>query len=347
MMFARPPRFWSARRSLAGFLLAPIGEVVGQITLRRMAQPGEVVPVVVICIGNPTVGGSGKTPTVIATLTRLIEREAKPFALLRGHGGEEIGPLLVDPAVHDAQTVGDEALLLAAIAPTIVSHDRVAGARYAVTLGATHVVMDDGFQNPSIVKNASLLVVDSEAGIGNGRIIPAGPLRAPFRAQLDLADALLVIGSGEAVDKLPKGKKPVMRGRLVPDPDEASLLDGRRVLAFAGIGRPEKFFDTLREIGAQVMEERAFPDHHPYSVPEIQWLVDRAFEEDLELVTTVKDMARLSGPAFAEAREVIRTLSVRLELDLPIELDVLIEKAEVRALATPSHEPEEEEEGAV
>lgn len=334
MIFARAPRFWSVPRSLAGTLLSPIGNMVGRITLRRMEQPGVIVPVVVICIGNPTVGGSGKTPTVIAVLKRLIEREARPFALLRGHGGEEVGPLVVDPAVHDAGTVGDEALLLAETAPTIVSHDRVAGAKLAVSLGATHVVMDDGFQNPSIVKNASLLVVDGTAGIGNGRIIPAGPLRAPFREQLDFADALLLVGSGDAGEKLPVGKKPVLHGKLVPDADAVQWLDGRRVLAFAGIGQPDKFFSLLEEIGATVTEKYAFADHHPYSVADIQKLVDRAYELDLELVTTDKDKVRLSSAAFADVRDYIRTLPVHMEFDMPVELDILIEKAEVRAVAS-------------
>ncbi len=330
MIFARAPRFWSAPQSLAGTLLAPFGSVVGAITLRRMARPGTGVPVVVICVGNPTVGGSGKTPTALAVLARLKARGARPFALLRGHGGREAGPLIVDPALHDAGAVGDEALLLAQAAPTIISRDRVAGARLALDSGASHVVMDDGFQNPSLVKDAAVLVLDGAAGIGNGRVLPAGPLRAPFADQLDQADALLVVGPGAA---LPSAGKPLLRARLLPDPTVADALRGQKLLAFAGIGRPEKFFATLRDIGAILVETRAFPDHHAYTLADIQRLLEQAFVGNLRLVTTTKDMARLSPPDFAEARRYIHVLPVRLELDDMGMLDRLIDLAEARAAA--------------
>ncbi|WP_338023412.1 tetraacyldisaccharide 4'-kinase [Aquabacter spiritensis] len=317
---------------MAGTLLAPIGALIGRITLARMGKTGARVPATVICIGNPTVGGAGKTPTAILVLERLAARGARPFALLRGHGGREAGPLLV--AGHDAAAVGDEAVLLAAAAPTIVARDRAAGARLAVSLGASHIVMDDGFQNPALEKDAALLVVDGEAGLGNGRVLPAGPLRAPYAAQRRRADALLVIGDGSAGDLLARGDGLVLRGRLVPRPGGAEALAGRRLLAFAGIGRPEKFFTSLRAIGCDLVETRAFPDHYPYTLADIQGLLERAVARDLRIVTTAKDFVRLSGPAFAEARAHIHVLPVGLVLEQEAGLDRLIDAAEARRAET-------------
>ncbi len=317
-MFARAPAFWSHPHSLPGRLLAPIGWIVGAITLRRMATPGIAMDVPVICIGNPTVGGAGKTPTALALLAQLKARGDTPFALLRGHGGREAGPLLVDLARHDAAAVGDEALLLAQAAPTVVSRDRVAGARLAVARGASHIVMDDGFQNPSLHKDAAVLVVDGAAGLGNRQVLPAGPLRAPFPAQAARADALLIIGTGAAgaqVAARAAGQIHVLRGHLVADADDAAALAGRRILAFAGIGRPEKFFDSLRDLNLDVAACRAFPDHHPYTPADLSALQRDARAGGLSLVTTAKDAARLQAPNFADARAQVQVLRVGLELD--------------------------------
>ncbi|MEP9366848.1 tetraacyldisaccharide 4'-kinase [Xanthobacter sp. VNH20] len=333
-MFARAPAFWSHPRSLAGLLLAPVGWIVGAVTLRRMAQPGVAVDVPVICVGNPTVGGAGKTPTALALLGRLKARGATPFALLRGHGGREAGPLLVDLARHDAAAVGDEALLLAQAAPTVVSRDRVAGARLAVAQGASHIVMDDGFQNPSLHKDAALLVVDSAAGLGNGHVLPAGPLRAPFLAQAARADALLVIGPGEAgkaVAAQAVGRLEVLRGKLVADAEDAAALAGRRVFAFAGIGRPDKFFRTLRDLELDVVESQAFPDHHPYTPADLSTLHREAEAGGLCLVTTAKDAARLGAQGFDAVRAHVRVLRVGLELDGAQSFDALIALAQTRA----------------
>ncbi|OYX11423.1 MAG: tetraacyldisaccharide 4'-kinase [Rhizobiales bacterium 32-66-8] len=332
-MFARAPSFWSAPGHFAATLLSPLGALVGAVTLHRMTKAGGAVPAVVICIGNPTVGGAGKTPTARALLKVLIARGARPFALLRGHGGREAGPLRVDPARHDAAAVGDEALLLAEVAPTIVARDRRAGAQLAVSSGASHIVMDDGFQNPSLLKDASLLVVDGSAGIGNGRVLPAGPLRAPLLPQVARADAVLVIGTGAAgaaVARAVAGTCPVLHGRIAP---EDTRLAGARVLAFAGIGRPEKFFTSLREIGARVEIARAFPDHHPYAASEIAALLAQADASGVQAVTTTKDFARLTGPAFQALRPRIATLPVSLALDAPETFAALIETAEARAQA--------------
>ncbi|MEP9352360.1 tetraacyldisaccharide 4'-kinase [Xanthobacter sp. KR7-65] len=334
----RAPAFWWREPGLASALLSPIGAVVGAVAARRMTQAGGIVEVPVLCIGNPTVGGAGKTPTAIALLQRLIAAGHRPFALLRGHGGTARGPLRVDPAVHGAREVGDEALLLACVAPTIVAGgDRLGGARLAVAAGATHVVMDDGFQNPSLAKDASLLVIDGAVGIGNGAVTPAGPLRAPLAPQLARADAVLVVGEGKAGDAVAGAARAagvaVLHGRLVPDGDAvASLRDGPLV-AFAGIGRPEKFFATLEAEGLALGTRHAFPDHHPYRVEEIAHLAAEAERGGARLVTTQKDMARLSGPAFAALRGRIATLPVTLVLSEEAGLGGLIARAEARRAA--------------
>ena len=313
-MFAQAPRFWSVPGSLAGVLLSPLGALIGAVTVHRMGQPGEAIGLPVICIGNPTVGGTGKTPTAIALLNALTARGARPFALLRGHGGREAGPLRVNLDRHGPADVGDEALLLARHAPTIVSRDRPAGARLALAEGATHVVMDDGFQNPSLVKDASLLLVDAAAGIGNGHVLPAGPLRAPLKPQLARADAVLVVGEGIAGLQAARdaGAPTIETGHLVPVARDAQALKGKRVLAFAGIGRPDKFFATLAAAGADVVARQAFPDHHPYGVDEITALVLKARVAGLTPVTTQKDAVRLSGPTFAQIRPDIATLGVEM-----------------------------------
>lgn len=341
MMFSSAPDFWSIPNSFKARLLAPLGSIVSWITLRRMSQSGKRVGAAVICIGNPTVGGAGKTPTVVTFLEHLKRRQARPFALLRGHGGRLYGPVKVDLDKHDVRMVGDEALLLARVAPTIVSRNRLAGAQLAVSLGATHIIMDDGFQSPGLVKNATLLVVDGEAGIGNGLTIPAGPLRARFRDQLERADALLVVGDGQAERSLPTSRrKPILKAQMVPDDDAVQRLRGQRFIAFAGIGRPQKFFDTLQEHGIDVVQQFAFPDHHPYSVAEIFTMVERATFRQMKLVTTAKDYARLQRPAFAAFKDYIEVLPVRMKFDDPTEIDAIIKNAEVRSMLFNPPEPD-------
>ena len=333
-MIGRAPAFWSRPDSLRAALLAPIGALIGRVTLRRMAQQGVAVGVPVICVGNPTVGGAGKTPTSLMILGRLAATGARPFALLRGHGGRLAGPVRVDPALHDAASVGDEALLLAEQAPTIVARDRIAGARMAVIAGATHIIMDDGFQNPSLVKHASLLVIDGDFGVGNGRVLPAGPLRAPLVPQIERADGVLVVGSGLAGEAVgARGRaagKVVLHGRIVPDAATITSLQGHRVLAFAGIGRPEKLAETLAGAGIEVVRLHAFPDHHPYTLSDISGLIAEADAGDLNLVTTTKDMARLGGPDFATLAARITPLPVRMAVTEPAALDGLLALAQTR-----------------
>ncbi|MBX9778327.1 MAG: tetraacyldisaccharide 4'-kinase [Xanthobacteraceae bacterium] len=315
----REPPFWWRQGGVAAALLAPFAAVYGAMAARRMARAGAKASVPVICIGNPTVGGAGKTPTALAVAQMLKAGGEMPVFLSRGYGGQLVGPVRVDPSQHGASDVGDEPLLLARTAPTIVAHDRFAGAQAAAAVGASVIVMDDGFQNPSLAKDVSVLIVDGKRGIGNGRVIPAGPLRAPLLVQLDRAQALVVVGEGELADVLSKARQrtlPVFRARLTPDPSFVASLAGKRVLAFAGIGDPEKFFVTLRNIGVTLAATRRFDDHHRYTRTDVQALCDEAERAGLGLVTTEKDVARMQRDEdVAELAARARALPVTLTFD--------------------------------
>jgi tetraacyldisaccharide 4'-kinase len=285
-----------------------------------MQSPGRNVGVPVICLGNLTVGGSGKTPAALAVGRLLLAAHQHPFFLTRGYGGQTIGPVRVDPATDSAATVGDEPLLLARLAPTIVARDRLEGAKAARRAGATVIVMDDGFQNPALTKELSIVLVDSRRGIGNGRIIPAGPLRAPLEMQIKRAHAVVIVGSDpvpEAVMQcVSRHNTALFHGRLEPDPDTLAALKGSKVLAFAGIADPKKFFTTLAEGGIALAERASFPDHHRYTAAEAQALIARADAGNLILVTTEKDIARLTGDAhLAELAARAGTLPVRLAIE--------------------------------
>jgi tetraacyldisaccharide 4'-kinase len=283
-----------------------------------MGRPGTTAGVPVICIGNFTAGGAGKTPTALMLAGWLRAMGRSPVFLTRGYGGSLAGPVRVEDR-HLSEEVGDEPLLLASSAPTIVSRDRVAGARLAREAGADVIVMDDGLQNPSLVKDLSIAVVDGATGIGNALPLPAGPLRAPMAAQWPAVDAVLILGEGAAGDAVAREAeahgKAVLKGRLVPDAAMAARLRGERVLAFAGIGRPGKFFETLARCGAAVEEARAFPDHHRFSTAEIEALRGEAKRRGLRLVTTEKDAARIAHGG--EARDALASL-----IALPVHLEV-------------------------
>jgi tetraacyldisaccharide 4'-kinase len=246
----------------------------------------------VLCAGNFTLGGAGKTPAAMWLAKMLEYAGEKPFCLSRGYGGSLAGPQRVDPKLDGAAQVGDEALLLARVAPTIVAHDRVAGAEAARVAGATIVVMDDGLQNASLIKDFTLAVADGRRGVGNARVFPAGPLRAPLAAQLAKTDALLVIGDG---DSGVKSDLPIFRGRVAPDAAAVAALKARQVLAFAGIGDPEKFFATAEAAGITVAQRKPFPDHHRFTAEEAADLIMRAEHDGQALLTTEKDRARMTG----------------------------------------------------
>ena len=296
----REPSFWWSAPGTAARVLAPVSAVYGAVTQARLRQRGVRVATPVVCVGNPTVGGAGKTPTALTVARILKEAGERPVFLTRGHGGALAGPIEVDPAHQNAAQVGDEPLLLARVARTIVARARLAGAGRAAAAGASVIVLDDGFQNPSLHKDFSLLVVDGRRGIGNGRVIPGGPLRAPLAAQLARAHALLLVGAplraGRVVEEEARARDlPVLRAHLQPDPKLIAALGRRRVLAFAGIGDPEKFFATLADAGVAVAVTRSFPDHHRYTHAEARALCEEADREGLILVTTEKDLVRLKG----------------------------------------------------
>lgn len=321
----RAPEFWHDDTGrLTPRLLAPLSAVFhAAARLRARATRPWRAPVPVICIGNLTVGGAGKTPTVLALAERLQAAGVRVGCLSRGYGGTLRGPVQVDPARHTAADVGDEPLLLAQAAPSWIARDRKDGARVAIAEGVDVLILDDGLQNPTLVHDIAIVVVDAGYGFGNGRLLPAGPLRQPIAEGLQRAAAVVLIGDdphgvGAALD----AKVPVLRARLVPD-DAARQLQGQTVLAFAGIGRPAKFFATLTALGAEVVRKVEFADHHPYTPDEAMQLVEEAYRLGAVPVTTAKDFVRLPNGS----QRMVTPVRVHLRFDDPGRLDQLLEPA--------------------
>jgi tetraacyldisaccharide 4'-kinase len=311
------PRHWFRppdRPSLLARLLAPLGWLYAAGTARRLRRPGYHPQVPVICVGNLVAGGAGKTPTTLALAQRLAGRGHAVHIVSRGHGGRLQGPVRVDERAHGAGEVGDEPLLLSAFAPVWVAKDRAAGVRAAEAAGAGVILMDDGFQSPAVRASLALVVVDAARGFGNGRCIPAGPLREPVAVGLKRADLVLSIGEEAAQARFDAAwgsmfKVPRLRGHLSP---LAMGMDwaGTRVLAFAGIADPDRFFATLRSLGAVLVRGEALADHASLSDTLMRRLEAEAGAAGAQLVTTEKDAARLS----AEWRTKVLTLVVRLEV---------------------------------
>lgn len=327
----QPPRFWQNPRAHPGIyagLLKPFSKIWEWQTARRIAQGTPTdIGIPVICVGNLNVGGTGKTPTVCAILQRLAEQGVTGHALSRGYGGQLAGPLRVDPQQHSAADVGDEPLLLSAFAPTWIAKNRAEGGILAAKSGAGAVVMDDGFQNPSLKKSVSILVIDAESGFGNGHVLPAGPLREPMQTGLARADLVLSIGPDQAQARLDKTwpeLSAVPRARGILKPLETGMdWQGQRVLAFAGIGRPGKFFATLAGLGADIVASHSFPDHAEYPRALISRLSTEAKAKGLQMVTTEKDSVRLP-PDF---RRNVIAVPVRLELQDWGPLDAALKSA--------------------
>jgi len=292
----KTPSWWYRKTGLLASVLSPLAALYGRIAATRTAKGAPYrsrLPV--ICIGNFTAGGGGKTPTAIAVTTLLKAIGKRPAFLTRGYGGAAKGLIQVGEG-QNAADVGDEPLLLADIAPTFVSAERVAGATAIEATDADVIVMDDGFQNPSLAKDLSLIVVDAASGLGNERVIPAGPLRAPLEGQIAQANALVVVGEGKKADALiaafEKAGKPVLSARMAPncDPRWLGVLP---VIGFAGIARPAKFFATLKANGARLIDSHAYPDHHRFTEKNARRLLKEAEDRSAMLVTTEKDWARL------------------------------------------------------
>lgn len=329
----RAPEFW--RRSPAGVaarILAPLGSVYGAVAAARMARPGARPGLPTICVGGFTAGGDGKTPAALALAALLMKMGERPAFLTRGIGrrrGALGEPFAVDPARHGAREAGDEPLLLARRAPTIVAADRQAAEQSAREIGASVLLLDDGLQSRRLEPDFALAVVDADYGVGNGLCLPAGPLRAPLPRQIAAVDAVLTIGrgeGGEAVAHLARAAgKMLFSARVRPDSRAAARIAGEKVFAFAGIARPAKFSATLREIGAEVAGARWFPDHHVFAAREIAALETEARRLGARLAATEKDAARLGAQAVREAA--IEVVAVELLFENPAQIETALARA--------------------
>jgi tetraacyldisaccharide 4'-kinase len=315
------PAFWYRPAGTLASALAPLGWIYAGTTAWRLAHGSAArLPVPVVCVGNLTAGGAGKTPVVRDLAARLAGRGRTPVILSRGYGGRERGPLKVEPALHDAAAVGDEPLLLAGDAACWIAADRAEGGRAAVKGGADIIVMDDGLQNPDLEQDLRLIVVDGTAGFGNGFAIPAGPLRETLAHGLARAHGLIIVGEDRSgLASAFSGRLPVLAARL--EPGDAGWLSGTRVAALAGIGRPEKFRETLLAAGAEIAAFQAFADHHPYAQSELDAFAAEARRLHAIAVTTEKDWVRLSP----EWRALIRPVKVGLVWQRPAAIESLLD----------------------
>jgi len=312
------PRFWFQPSGIRAALLAPFGLLyrAGGALRRSFATPYRAgVPV--ICVGNIVAGGAGKTPVALAIAELLKRQGGKPVFVSRGYGGNERGPLFVDPDTHSFHDVGDEALLLARAAPCWIGRDRAAAVKTAEAI-ASHIILDDGLQNPTVQPSFSLLVIDGATGLGNGKVIPAGPLRESLHDALKRVDVVVMIG--EDKQKLVAHiQKPVLGAHVITRLPSDFPQD-REFFAFAGIGRPEKFFDSCREAGLTLNGTRPFPDHYPYSPQDLADLTEHSTKRNLQLITTEKDWVRLT-PAF-RSQTVVLPVELLFE-DAPVLLRML------------------------
>jgi len=315
----QPPDFWKNEPNDAGLwpaVLSPLSKLWQWAGRRRWQQGAHAkLGVPVICIGNVNLGGTGKTPTVIETVTRLIAMGKTPHVVSKGYKGQIVGPTRVEPAIHTANDVGDEPLLLAAFAPTWVSKDRLAGARAAEAAGADVIVLDDGLQNPALAKDLTIMVVDAEIGFGNGHVMPSGPLRETIEAAVAKTDLLLTIGRQAAAHDVFRDKwnalKPLPHIRSSIEPLQTGMeWQGMSALAFAGIGRPEKFYNTLKDLGVIVKATRSFDDHQAIPTSLLARLEKEAWQLGAQLVTTEKDAVRLPK----KWQQKVLTVPVRLKI---------------------------------
>jgi tetraacyldisaccharide 4'-kinase len=332
-MVSEAPPFWWKKGDPRAWLLSPASLIYGYFASRRLRKAKRLeIEVPVICVGNFTVGGAGKTPTVITLAKAAKARGMKPGVLSRGYGGSMDRTTVVDPDHHRARDVGDEPLLIAREALTVISRKRVDGARTLIKEGADIIIMDDGFQSAVLHFDYALMVVDTIRGIGNGFLVPAGPVRAPTTLQLKYATALLALGRGDAADPFirvaARSGKPVFEGRVDPVGDR-DIIAGKNVLAFAGIADPNKFFATVEDLGANIVVRRPFGDHQHLLDDEVADLLATAEKQDLAIVTTAKDAVRLRGH-HGRAEELLGKLTVidvEMAFDSPNTPRLIIDQA--------------------
>ncbi len=314
----RTPTYWKDR-NLTSDILLPLGKLYALATALRLKwQHPKHASVPVICIGNLTAGGSGKTPTALSLARMLLDKGKKPFFVSRGYGGKLTG-VRVDPARHTAAEVGDEPLLLSRLAPVIVNPDRYAAAQMAVKEGADVIIMDDGFQNPGLYKDLSLLVFDGSFGFGNGRPVPAGPLRENLAAGLKRAQGIIVIGNDDCNLSALAPDLPHFHGRVIATPLKQAPTE---VIAFAGIGRPQKFYDSLRQCGLNPLKTHDFPDHHFYTRAELEAILQEATELQAPVYTTTKDFVKIP----AELQKSFNVLEIDIAWENPEKLQTFILK---------------------
>ncbi|NQY15103.1 MAG: tetraacyldisaccharide 4'-kinase [Henriciella sp.] len=323
----REPRFWSRdvdpkSREAAPVmraLLTPFAWAYAEITRRKIASAAPVsVPAIVICVGNLTAGGTGKSPVVTELRARLESKLGLRVATLsRGYKGRLKGPLKVQHGRHTATEVGDEPLMLSATGESWIGADRAAAGQAMCEAGVELILMDDGHQNPGLAKDFTLIVVDAEAGFGNGFVIPKGPLRESVQDGLERADAIIVMGDGNEPAILHDHNLPIFRGQITA----GQKPPADRYVAFAGIGRPEKFFDTLQQLGVDLRDSVPFPDHHVFTESDMRYLRRLARDHGAWLITTEKDYVRLS----TEMRREIEYLPIQVQFDREADLDSLLE----------------------
>ncbi len=349
----RNPAFWYPRSSptlrdhVLRLTLTPFAALysVGAGIRQRMTVP-ERISVPVVCIGNFTAGGAGKTPAAIAVAGRLKAMGELPHFVSRGYGGRTVGPVRVDADRHTSTDVGDEPLLLSRHGPTWVSKDRIAGALAAERAGASVILLDDGFQNPALHKDLSLVVVDTGAGIGNGYVLPAGPLREPIAVAFERTHGIVALGAEplpqDLAARAEQAAIPILNANLRPDRSMSDALSEEKLVAFAGIGRPEKFFSTLRNLGATLVAAQPFPDHYPFSEQDAQYLLELAAAETAQLITTEKDAVRLralDGSVGKRLRDETKVLPVQAVFEDPTNLDALLSRHLASARASHTYAP--------
>lgn len=324
-LFCKAPTFW-AKRTFLSYLLAPIGFLYQQSTsLRQFIKKPYKLPIPVICVGNINVGGVGKTPLAIDIARYLIEQTAKPHFIMRGYGRTTQGDFQVQQR-HHSEEVGDEALLLSKIAPVWVATSRVNAALLALEQGATHLILDDGFQDPSLFKDLSLCVVDGQIGFGNGFGLPAGPLREHVQDGLKRADALCVMGNmTQDIQKKLVNTLPIFEMNLIIDVPK--ILKDKKLIAFAGIGRPEKFFQALKDEKLNVVHTFSYPDHYEYTRNDLRIMNDYAKDKEAILVTTEKDFARFANRYVEEKNDAIVPIKARINIKQDTQFKEMINKA--------------------